>query len=257
MSAAAQADLSVITVSYNSATTIGATLASIASQRGITIEHIVVDGASSDTTLEILNTAPGRPTVLSEPDDGLYDAMNKGLRLASGRTIGFLNADDTYASETSAADLVGALHGADADAVYADLVYVRQDDDSKLLRHWHSGAYRPDRLRYGWMPPHPTFYVTRALAARVGAFDTTLRIAADYDYMLRCLLQPGMRTAYLPQVVVRMKAGGASNRSVKALLRKSGEDLKVMRRHGIGGLGTLASKNLRKLPQFFASRTGR
>lgn len=241
--------ISIVTVCRDSVATIGDTLRSVAEQSHADIEHLVIDGASTDGTLELVGRlASPRTVLLSEPDRGIYDAMNKGLRLATGDLVGFLNADDAF----SAADVmarVAQAAGTGADIVYGDLEYVSRIG-GRIVRHWRSGSYHPDRLRHGWMPPHPSFYVRRELPSVAQGFDTDLRIAADYDFMMRCLLGPGIKVSYLPDVLVSMRLGGASNASLRNMLRKSREDLLVMRRHDIGGWLTLASKNLRKLPQF-------
>lgn len=239
---------SIITVAYNSGRTIADTLRSVAAQTHPDIEHLVIDGASRDDTLEQVRQHGAHvAAVVSERDRGIYDAMNKGLARASGDWVGFLNADDVLASPDSIARYARAAAG--FDAIYGDLDYVAADDLGRVLRRWRSGGFARSRLAFGWMPPHPTFYVRRE---RLGAlrFDADLRIAADYDYMLRCLMQPGLAVTYVPEVQVHMRHGGASNRSVGAMLRKSREDLTVIRRHGVGGWPTLVAKNLRKIPQF-------
>lgn len=246
--------LSIVTVTYNSAPTIGDTLKSVAAQIHPDIEHIVVDGASTDDTLAIVRRdGPHVARVVCEPDRGIYDAMNKGLALASGDFVGFLNADDMLAGHGVVAALAQAASSPDIDAVCGDLVYVRQDQPDQIVRYWRCGAFSPARLRFGWMPPHPTFYVRRSLLNQVGGFDTGLRIAADYDFMLRCLSRPGMQVGYVPEVLVKMRMGGASNRSLRAMWRKSREDLQALRRSQVGGTFTLLCKNLRKLPQFMGS----
>ena len=248
--------ISVITVSYNSAATIADTMQSVARQTHADIEHIVVDGGSMDRTLAIVRAEGSRVAhVVSEPDKGIYDAMNKGLRLATGDFVGFLNADDMLASPDTVAKIAAAaLSG--ADVIYGDLVYVNKDSPTEVVRYWSSGAFSADRLRYGWMPPHPTLYLRRSEQVGLGLFDLRLRIAADYDFMLRCLNKPGVRVAYLPEVLVRMRTGGASNRSLAALRNKSREDLFALRKNGVGGWFTLLCKNARKLPQFFRRPTG-
>jgi glycosyltransferase len=242
----------IITVAYNSARTIRDTLESVARQSHPDIEHLLIDGASSDGTLAVVRAHGAHlACVVSEPDQGIYDAMNKGLARASGDWVGFLNADDMFASTDSVARLAAAAAAQGGpDLIYGDLDYVEEARIDRVVRQWRSGAFDASLLRYGWMPPHPTFYVRRD---RFGSqrFDTRYRIAADYDFMLRCLTQPGIRLHYVPEVLVHMRNGGASNRSLKALWRKSSEDLDVMRRHRVGGLATLFAKNLRKLPQFF------
>jgi glycosyltransferase len=245
--------VSVITVAYNSAKTISDTLQSVAEQSYSDIEYIVVDGASADETTAIVGRY-GRTVsmLISEPDRGIYDAMNKGLKLASGDLIGFLNADDMFAHSGAVASIAqAALQNPGADAIYGDLVYVRQDEPGKSLRYWRSGEFSRSRLRFGWMPPHPTFYLRSNRLAKLGVFSDHLKIAADYDFVLRCLNRPDAQAAYIPEVLVRMRAGGASNRSLAALLNKSREDLWALRTNGLSGWPTLICKNLRKLPQFF------
>lgn len=241
--------ISIITVSYNSGRTIGDTLTSVAMQSHRDIEHIIIDGASTDDTLAIARAQGAHVAkMLSEPDSGIYDAMNKGLALASGEFVGFLNADDMLATPDTIAAI--ALAAETADVVCGDLVYVRQEQSDTVLRYWRCGPFASSRLRFGWMPPHPTFYVRRSLLTQIGGFHTRMRIAADYDFMLRCLCHPGLRVAYVPQVLVKMRMGGASNRSLQAILRKSREDLDALQRNRVGGILSLICKNLRKLPQF-------
>ncbi len=244
--------ISLITVCFNSSETIADTMQSVADQTYENLEHIVVDGASNDGTLDIVRRFPNRLTrVVSERDSGIYDAMNKGLSLATGDFVGFLNADDMLASRDAIARIAAAA-GSGIDVVYGDLSYVNKDSIDKVIRYWSSGAFHIKRLRYGWMPPHPTFYIRRSLANALGPFDLRFRIAADYDFMLRCLRRSDVRVAYLPGVLVHMRVGGASNKSMKALFRKSREDLMVLKKNRVGGLGTLFFKNARKLPQFLS-----
>lgn len=245
--------ITVITVSYNSATTIAETLRSVAGQTWGAIEHIVIDGGSTDGTQELVRQY-GRANVVlvSEPDKGIYDAMNKGLMLASGGWIGFLNADDVFATPEVVRDLVATIEHTSADAVYGDLEFVDRIESKRVVRRWQSGPFVPAQLRKGWMPPHPTFYVRRMLVQRLGGFDAQFRIAADYDFMLRYLNEPGMKVAYLPQIVVQMKTGGASgNHSLQAVLRRNVESYKVLRKNRLGGAVALIWKSFRKLPQLF------
>ncbi len=242
--------ISIITVTYNSARTLAATLQSVATQDYGNIEHIIIDGGSKDDTLDIV-ARHGRHVArrLSEADKGIYDAMNKGMALATGDFVGFLNSDDVLASDRSVSKLAQAA--ADADVVYGDLEYVSENDLRCVVRRWQSGAYDQKRLAFGWMPPHPTFYIRCSLMQEVGKFDVSMRIAADYEYILRCLTsRPSLRVGYVDDVLVRMRLGGVSNRSFKTMMQKSREDLRAIRRHRVGGWGTLAAKNLRKIPQF-------
>lgn len=243
--------ISIITVCYNSSKTVADTIRSVAEQDHADVEHIVVDGASSDDTLEIVRALSSRPPlVVSEPDAGIYDAMNKGFGLATGEFVGFLNADDMLAGPEVLSRIAKAASQHGIDAVYGDLSYVQQDRTERTVRYWQSGDFTAAKLRHGWMPPHPTFYVRRALVQEIGRFDLQFRIAADYDFMLRVLGRAGVRTAYIPEVLVRMRVGGASNRSLRAILKKSREDLVAIRKNRVGGLATLFCKNARKLPQF-------
>jgi glycosyltransferase involved in cell wall biosynthesis len=189
--------------------------------------------------------------LVSEPDKGIYDALNKGIQHASGDVVGFLHADDVFENNEVLANVAAAFENPAIDAVYGDLVYVRHDDISQVIRYWKSGVYDDAALARGWMPPHPTFYVRRSVYERLGGFDTRYRIAADYDTVLRFLAAGKVRAAYIPKVLVRMRAGGISNRSLKTIVRKSREDIDVLRRNKVGGLGTLAWKNFSKLGQFW------
>lgn len=241
---------SIVTAVYNRAAVLEDALRSVHGQTHGAVEHLVIDGASTDGTLAILARHRARlATLVSETDRGVYDALNKGLRLATGDVVGFLHADDGYADPGTLARVASAFADPAVDAVYGDLEYVSRDDPARVVRRWRSGACTPGQLRLGWMPPHPTFFARRELYERLGGFDTAYRIAADYELMLR-FIGAGIRMAYVPRVLVRMRLGGMSNRSLRQMWRKSREDLSVMRRHRIGGVGTLAAKNLRKLAQF-------
>ena len=249
--------ITVITVTYNSAATIVDTLRSVAAQAYPDIEHIVVDGGSTDATLPLVaeHRLPGT-RVLSEPDRGIYDAMNKGLRLATGDYVGFLNSDDYYQAPDILAEVAAAAAKAEVpDAVYGDLVYVDPARAQPIVRYWRAGEFSLAKVRRGWMVPHPTLYVRRTTLQRVGPFDDALRIAGDYDFMLRLFHQPSVRLVHVPRIFVCMRVGGASGRSVKAVLRKSSEDLVALRRHGLGLL-SLAGKNLQKVPMLFARPRG-
>jgi glycosyltransferase len=239
--------ISVVTVAFNSGRTISETLRSVSVQTHPDVEHIIIDGGSTDDTVaRIGRDGPHISRLISERDRGIYDAMNKGLDLATGDFVGFLNADDMLATPETLARMAQSM--SDADLLYGDLVYVDAERTNRVVRRWESGPYSLPRLRFGWMPPHPCFYFRRSAVPTV-RFDVRYRIAADYDFMLRCLCAQ-LRVVYLPEVLVRMRSGGVSNRSIRTMLQKSREDLDVIRRHRIGGYLTLASKNLRKLPQF-------
>ena len=245
--------ISVITATYNAARTVGACLGSVARQTHPDVEHWVVDGASRDGTRAIVEADRARLAgFISEPDNGIYDALNKGIARATGEVVGFLHADDFYAGDSTLASIAAAFDDPRVDAVYGDLTYVDAVDASRVIRYWKAGPVSRERLKRGWMPPHPTFYVRRSVYQRLGSFDTRYRISADYDCIVRFLFGGGVRAAYIPQVLVSMRVGGISNRSLRTIALKSREDLRIMREHGLGGLPTLLAKNLGKVAQFWA-----
>lgn len=247
--------ISVITVTYNSAKTIGDTLNSVAAQTHDDIEHVVVDGASRDDTLRILgaNAYPWRH-VVSEPDGGIYDAMNKGIRLATGDVLGFLNSDDFYALPGSLAKVAAAFVDATVDVVYADLCYVAQDDVHRIVRYWRSSPFAPGLFARGWAPPHPTVFVRRAAFARFGGFDLAFPIAADMELMARLLEVHGLRSRHIPEVLVHMRTGGASNRGLSSVVGQNREVWRALRKHGLGTspMRFLFSKVLSRGQQFLA-----
>ncbi|RYE70933.1 MAG: glycosyltransferase [Oxalobacteraceae bacterium] len=247
--------ISVITATYNCGKTLPTTLESLAGQTHREIEHLVMDGGSRDDTMDIVKAWTAHPiTAESGPDKGIYDALNKGIAKASGEIVGFLHADDVLQDAHVLEKIAKAFEDTAVQAVYGDLVYVAQDDLEKVIRTWHSGAFHVSRLRSGWMPPHPTFYARRSLYERLGGFDLRYRIAADYDNLLRLLSGSdgqGIRAAYIPEVLVRMRTGGVSNRSLRNILEKSREDLEIARRNRVGGVRTIVLKNLSKISQFW------
>lgn len=244
--------ISIVTAVYNSCETVAAALDSALSQSDVNIELVVIDGGSTDGTLEVLRSYADRLDVLvSEPDCGIYDALNKGIRRVSGDVVGFLHSDDLFADAGVLSRIAAAFAEPAVEVVYGDLHYVRKDNPEQVVRYWRAGEFAGRRLGWGWMPPHPTLYVRRSVYEQIGLFDTSFRIAADYDFILRMLGRGGVGVHYIPEVLVKMRVGGASNRSLRNIVRKSREDLRALRRNGVGGLGALAWKNLSKLPQFF------
>jgi len=242
--------ISIITAVLNRAQTIGHALGSVHGQRWPNVEHIVIDGGSTDGSLQVIEQhKAGVHKLISEPDLGLYDALNKGIRQATGDVIGFMHADDEFASPNALSRIAAAFEDPSVGAVYGDLVYVKKGDTSKVVRYWRAGNYQRSQLTQGWMPPHPTFYVRRNVYSDCGAFDTRYRIAADYENMLRILWRGRVHAAYVPEVLVRMRTGGLSNASFFNILTKSCEDYAAMRQNGIGGLHALLLKNVTKLPQ--------
>lgn len=245
--------ISILTATYRCEQTIEDCLRSLASQTHTDVEHVVIDGASPDGTLGILQQHRSRiAQLVSERDEGLYDALNKGLALCSGDIVGFLHSDDLYADPQVLEKVAATFADPAVMACYGDLVYVAKDNTDRVVRYWRAGDFSPAKLRRGWMPPHPTFFARRGVYQRFGGFDTAFRIAADYESLLRMLTGLEGQVAYIPEVLVRMRMGGISNRSLGHLLRKSREDYRAIRRHRQGGFGTLVCKNLSKLGQFVA-----
>lgn len=244
--------ISIITVCFNSAGTLAETLASVREQSYPHIEHIVVDGASSDGSVELIHANGQRvATFVSEPDRGIYDAMNKGLQLATGDVVGFLNSDDVFAHNDVVSRIAQTMLEQSIDACYGDLVYVAQDDANKVVRYWKSREYRPGLCAKGWMPAHPTFYARRTVYKHHGGFDLSLKLQADFEMALRLLDIGGIRTAYLPEVLVRMRAGGASNASLRNIVQGNLEAAQACRKHGLpGSFRFIAGKILSRIPQF-------
>ena len=244
--------ISVVTAVWNRAATVGGAIDSVAAQTHPHVEHLVIDGGSTDGTLAEVEArrSPGM-VVVSEPDRGIYDALNKGLAASTGDVVGLLHSDDFFADERVIERVAAAFADPAIDAVYGDLDYVSASDPTKVIRHWRAGPATPARLRRGWMPPHPTLFVRRHVFETHGAYDTRYRIAADYDAVLRWFGTAAITSAYIPEVLVKMRVGGESNASLAKILRKSREDYRALRANRVGGLGTLIAKNLSKLPQFF------
>lgn len=242
--------ISIITITYNSAKTLARALESVQSQTYRHIEHVIVDGASEDGTRELIEAyAAKHPNVrwISEKDDGIYNAINKGIKMATGDVIGFLHSDDVLYSPDSIGQIAEAFETSNADVVYGDLQYC---NGNKVVRRWRSNPFNPRSLKYGWMPPHPTVYVRKNVYEQVGPYDEWFRISADYDMMLR-IFKGNYKTQYIPSVLVSMETGGASNKDRRARLSKTQEDYLVLKKNHVGaGLFSVACKQLRKIKQF-------
>jgi glycosyltransferase involved in cell wall biosynthesis len=241
----------------NSARTVGRTLESFARQTHRERELVVIDGASRDGTVAIVESFKGENVVLvSEPDEGIYDAMNKGLKTFRGDAVGFLNSDDRFADDEVVASIAATL--AEADIVHGNLDFVAAPGSAAVVRRWRSGRFQPGAFATGWMPPHPTFYVRRKVVDTVGMFDRRYRIGADYDFMLRAMELNGFRTAFIDRVLVEMAAGGASTRGPGAYLRGNLDAWRSRRTWlGAGILdAAVVAKPLRKLSQLVPSWGG-
>ena len=242
--------VSIITVSFNSAKTIEDTIQSVLNQDYYDIEYIVIDGYSSDKTIEIVNRYKSNiEYVLSEPDDGIYDAMNKGIKASKGELIGILNSDDVYENSSVISNMVKTLK--DSDAVYADLVYVQQNNLNHIKRYWKSGNYKIGSFLNGWMPPHPTFFVKKMCYQKYGLYNTSLKSAADYELMLRFIHKNKIKIEYFDNVIVKMRLGGVSNLSIKNRFSANREDKLAWKINNLNPrFLTFLLKPLRKLKQF-------
>jgi glycosyltransferase len=244
--------ISLVTATFNSGATLPATLQSLAAQTYRNVEHLVIDGGSSDDTMTILRSDHFDNRVsVSEPDDGLYDALNKGVAKATGDVIGILHSDDVLASSDVLASIALEFRDPAVMAVYGNLTYVTREPPHRIIRYWHSGEFSLQKLRQGWMPPHPTLYLRRSIYERFGGFDCSYRIAADYDFILRVLPRIADGVSYLDKLLVKMKVGGTSNRSIRNMIAKSAEDLRALRSNEIGSWGALVLKNTSKIGQFW------
>ncbi|TAK44286.1 MAG: glycosyltransferase [Saprospiraceae bacterium] len=248
--------ISVVTVSYNSAKTIGETIDCVRNQTYKDVEYIVVDGASKDNTLDIVNQHNGTVSrLISEPDYGIYDAMNKGIRAATGDIIGFLNADDSYASPKVLEKVAQAFKEHDVDSIYGDLCFVSEEDPSKVIRFWRAGECTKKNFLNGWMPPHPTFFVKRSILEKFGVFDPTFRFAGDYELILRLLYKHHISTYYIPYCMVKMRIGGAGNRWLENRLIANLEDRLAWKKNQLKPRPyTTILKPLRKIFQFTGLR---
>jgi glycosyltransferase len=247
--------VSIITATYNSASTVSDTLISVKVQTYPFIEHIVVDGLSKDNTLELVRASSHVQKIISEKDAGIYDAMNKGIALSDGAIIGILNSDDFYAHENVIKEVVELFETTNCDAVYGNLIFVHPDNPKRILRKWIAGGYDEQLFLKGWMPPHPTFFVRKSVYDKFGTFNTTLRSSADYELLLRFLYMHKIKVAYLHDVLVHMRSGGQSTKSIKNRIRAHKEDYLAWRLNNLTPKWyTLMLKPIRKIKQFLFPR---
>lgn len=243
--------ITIITATYNSAATVRDTLTSVQGQSYPDIEHLIIDGASSDATLSIVREFAHVAACHSQKDRGIYDAMNRGVSYATGDIVGILNSDDVYVDNTTIASVMQVFAETGADAVYGDLNYVQADDLNKIVRRWRAGAFDRQSFKWGWMPPHPSFFVRRELYEKFGKFNLEFRSAADYELMLRMAYKHQINCAYLPHVLVKMRTGGVSNASFKNRIRANREDLRAWQVNNLHPyFFTIWLKPLRKLHQY-------
>lgn len=245
--------VSIITAVYNSSKTIETCMDSVLNQTYKDIEYIIVDGGSNTETLNLLNSAANKHQNIklsSEPDKGIYDALNKGISKATGDIVGFVHSDDFLASDTIITEIVAAFKSQNVDGIYGNLHYVALENTTKIIRNWVSKPFNHRLLKEGWMPAHPTLYLKKDLYKTYGKFDLSYQIAADYDFILRIFKQKSLKFLYLPKTIVKMRVGGASNKSLKNILQKSKEDYRAMTTNKTGNWLTIFRKNLSKLKQF-------
>jgi glycosyltransferase involved in cell wall biosynthesis len=246
--------ISVVTATFNSADTLQDCLMSFALQNYFNKEHILIDGSSTDSTINIINAnLSSISSFLSEDDKGIYDALNKGISLSSGDVIGFLHSDDFFFSNDVLTLVSEVFQDETVCAVYGDLNYVNQHDLNKIIRKWRSNHFSKISLFFGWMPPHPTLFVRREWYFKINGFDQSYSISADYDTVLKFFFNPDFKSVYLPKVLVTMRLGGESNKSIKSILKKTKEDYNILKNFGFNLLFSIfivVFKNLRKITQF-------
>lgn len=246
--------ISIITATFNASETLESCMHSVLSQDYPNIEYLIVDGGSTDNSLKKIKQKASQYSHIkwvSSPDQGIYDALNKGIDMATGDVIGFLHADDLLASPQCISEIAAAFEQYGVDGVYGDLHYVEAHRPKKRVRNWQSSDFNPKLLKRGWMPPHPTLYLKAAVYQEYGYFDISYKIASDYEFIIRIFKQENLRFHYLPQTLVKMRTGGVSNRNLKNIIKKSKEDYRAIKAHNLNGVLTLWFKNFSKLEQFF------
>jgi glycosyltransferase involved in cell wall biosynthesis len=226
--------VSVITACYNSARTLAGSLESVASQDYPEIEHVIVDGGSTDGTLQLIAVHQARiAKLINGPDRGIYDALNKGVAAATGDVVAFLHSDDVYASPRVIGEVVRRMSSESLDALYGDVAFVRGDNLGRVVRVYSSRRFRPSRIGWGWMPAHPGLFVSRKLFQQYGSFKIDYAIAGDFEFVARIFAKPDFRYAYVPQIFVKMRMGGSSTKGLRSTLTLNREVLRACRENGI------------------------
>ena len=245
--------ISIITANYNNEATLSACFESVKCQTYLNIEHIIIDGASNDGSIDTIKTYSKFPHVryYSAKDNGIYDALNKGIKKATGDVIGFLHADGMFAGKNVVQNIVSKFESNKCDGVYGDLHYFRGSTPVNIIRNWVSRPFKKSLLKQGWMPPHPTLYIKAKLYQKNGLYKCDYKIAADYDFILSLFKQKDLIFSYVPEVFVKMRMGGTSNSSLKNIIHKSLEDYKILKDNNFKyPLYVLTLKNLSKIKQF-------
>lgn len=249
-------NVTIISAVYNSNKTIRKSIDSVIYQDYPLVEYIIVDGKSSDCSMKVIKNYLKMNLsikLISEKDDGVYDAFNKGIEMATGDIIGFVNADDFLNSKTIISEIVSMMKSESLDGVYGDLQYIYKNNPQTIIRSWKSLDYHKSLLKKGWMPPHPTLFLKKEVYEKHGLFDLSYKISADYDFILRIFKDSELKFGYLPKVITKMRTGGISNRNLKNIIKKSIEDYRAIRSNNVGNFLTLIRKNTSKLKQFFDS----
>lgn len=245
--------ITIVTVVLNGVETIAQTIESVGQQTHSDVEHIIIDGGSTDGTLDVIDQYRNSiAKLVVEPDEGLYGAMNKGIQLATGDVIGTLNSDDFYANDLVLEKVNRAFEQDSTDACYANLVYVDKQDTEKVIRYWQSQNFQPGLFEKGWIPAHPTFFVKREIYEKYGGFDLSYRYQSDFELTLRFLEVHRIRSKFIPEIWVKMRMGGTTNRSVLNVIKGNLESYRACKRHGLNVTPLFfVVKFLSRLPQFF------
>lgn len=248
--------VSIITSVYNNYKFIEDCILSITNQTYKNIEYIIIDGKSTDGTLNIIDKYKHKISrLISEKDEGIYDAMNKGLKMATGDIIGFLHSDDFYAHPRVIEKIVAVFEKKSVDSVYGDIIYIDRKDKNKILRYWKAGQVNRKLLKFGWAPPHPSLFIKKQVYEKYGLFkvDRSLNISADYEIILRFFYKYKVSLSYIPEVFVKMRSGGKSKNTFKNLSIKISQDYKAMKMNGINNPFSLLLKRFYKIRQFLKS----
>ena len=246
--------ISIITATYNSADVLSEALESIRMQTYRNIEHILVDGNSRDGTHDLLReyaeSVDYSVRIISEDDKGVYDALNKGIRISSGDVIGFLHSDDFWKDPQLLEKVASSFDSEDIKGCYGNVIFVSRQDVHKVVRKWNGGKFSKSRLLLGWMPPHPSVFLKREVYGKYGLFDTNYSVSSDYELLIRFLYKHGINVKYVPSLNVYMRIGGRSTRNLQSFIRSFKEDYAILKRHNLPALPIALVKRLRKLGQF-------